>query len=396
MFLLNHYQKPSHLTVSDGTTQECLLSEEGCTQGDPAAMTFYALGVKPLIDQLYDGTNKDLCMQSWYADDSSAIGKLKEIRNWWQKLSTLGLKYGYYPKACKTHLVLKDPSLMNRAKSLFANTGIKITIQGQRHLGAVIGTDANRCKYVQSKVNKWIKDITELADIAREEPQAALSAYTKSICHRWTFIQRTIPNTTDLFIPLEDSIRNVFIPSIIGRAVSDIERKILSLPVRFGGLGIANPSENTEREYEASQMVTKYLSELILKQEQDFSLYNQDSVNKTVQDLKKAKEDFLSTKFQNILTTLGENESLKRCLKLNREKGIGSWLTVLPLKDQGYCLNKQEFKDAICLRYGWKVPNMPQYCGCGALNGINHALICAKGGYVSIRHDALRDLNVDL
>ena len=142
--------------------------------------------------------------------------------------------------------------------------------------------------------------------------------------------------------------------------------------------------------------MTSSLSELILQQEQDFSLYSTEAVNAVVQDLKKKKDDFLSNKFENIMNLLGENKTLQRCLKLNREKGVGSWLTVLPLKDQGYCLNKQEFKDAICLRYGWKVPNTPQFCGCGALNDVNHTLICAKGGYVSMRHNALRDLNADL
>ena len=118
VFLLNHYQKPSHLTISDGSTQECLLSEEGCTQGDPAAMIFYATGVKPLVDELHKCINKDICIQSWYADDSSAIGELREIRKWWQRLSTLGPRYGYYPKASKTNLVLKDPSLLSYANSL--------------------------------------------------------------------------------------------------------------------------------------------------------------------------------------------------------------------------------------------------------------------------------------
>ena len=59
-------------------------------------------------------------------------------------------------------------------------------------------------------------------------------------------------------------------------------------------------------------------------------------------------------------------------------------------------LNKQEFRDAVSLRYGWRIPNTPQYCGCGKLNDVNHTMICAKGGYTFMRHNALRDMNVDL
>ena len=38
---------------------------------------------------------------------------------------------------------------------------------------------------------------------------------------------------------------------------------IISLPVRYGGLGIANPVETAEREYQASITVTENLAELI-------------------------------------------------------------------------------------------------------------------------------------
>ena len=95
--------------------------------------------------------------------------------------------------------------------------------------------------------------------------------------------------------------------------------------MRFSGLGIANPSENSEREYKASLEVTKSLSESILQQERDFSLYNSDEVKKIVHDLKKNKEDFLKDKFENVISALDENTMLKRCLNLNRGKGVGSW-----------------------------------------------------------------------
>ena len=34
---------------------------------------------------------------------------------------------------------------------------------------------------------------------------------------------------------------------------------------------------------------------------------------------------------------------------------------------------------------------MPAHCGCGAVNSVDHILICKKGGYVIMRHNALRD-----
>ena len=95
-------------------------------------------------------------------------------------------------------------------------------------------------------------------------------------------------------------------------------------------------------------------------------------------DLKTAKESFLTAKFQDTLDMINDS-SLKRSLMLNKDNGAGAWLTALPLKDHGYCLNKQEFCDAICLRYSWSIPNTPHFCGCGSKNGIDHNLICKKG-----------------
>ena len=262
-------------------------------------------------------------------------------------------------------------------------------------MGAVVGTESHKEQYVKKKVDKWVKDVSSLSKIAQEEPQAALSAYSKSICHRWVFVQRTIPRIKHLFIPLEDCIRQEFIPAIVGRCVSDKERSLISLPVRFGGLGIANPTQTAEREYRASHSITEDLANLIFQQEQDLSLYDTETAVTKVKNLKAEKELFLSERFDTLVEEV-QDPTLKRCMLLNKEKGASSWLTALPLKDHGFCLNKQEFRDAVSLRYGWRITNTPQFCGCGKENNINHALICRKGGYIFMRHNALRDLNAEL
>ena len=76
------------------------------------------------------------------------------------------------------------------------------------------------------------------------------------------------------------------------------------------------------------------------------------------------------------------NDKMKRILQLAQEKGDGSWLTARPTKSLGFALSKQEFRDSICLRYGWRVPNTPSHCQCGKKNDLDHTLSCAKGGYV--------------
>ena len=169
----------------------------------------------------------------------------------------------------------------------------------------------------------------------------------------------------------------------------------MALPVRYGGMGIANPVEVANREYLASKAITQNLANIILQQEQDISMYNPVNTLEVIKEVNKAKEFNLKEKLSQIMTK-HEGTPMKRCLELNMEMGAGSWLTALPLQDLGYCLNKQEFRDAVCLRFGWKIPNTPQFCGCGDKNNVDHTLICRKGGYVFMRHNALRDLNAEL
>ena len=49
----------------------------------------------------------------------------------------------------------------------------------------------------------------------------------------------TTPNIADLIKPLEETIRKVFLPNLTGQ--NDMERDMLALPTRLGGLGILDP-----------------------------------------------------------------------------------------------------------------------------------------------------------
>ena len=96
------------MIVNDQKNVESILSEEGSTQGDVSAMQMYAIGIRPLIDILHEKSDNTKCQQVWYADDSSSAGKLSEIRHWWDILNETGPKFGYFPKASKTILIVKN------------------------------------------------------------------------------------------------------------------------------------------------------------------------------------------------------------------------------------------------------------------------------------------------
>ena len=129
-----------------------------------------------------------------------------------------------------------------------------------------LGTETFRNDFVSGKAEKWVKDVNELAEIAKEEPQAALCAYNMGLSQRWTFVQRTIKDISFLFEPLEEAIRNILIPAICGKVVSDIERKLISLPYKYGGLGIRNPVETCKDQFDQSLAITSELTQMVCQQ----------------------------------------------------------------------------------------------------------------------------------
>ena len=171
----------------------------------------------------------------------------------------MGPKFGYTPNAKKSWLIVKEEAL-HQAKMVFSESGINITAQGKQHLGAPLGTNAFIQSFVESKVVGWVEEIKWPSRIARTQPQAAYTALIHGIMGRWAFLMRSIPGIQGLFQPLEDIIRHSLLPAITGRpAISDTESKLIALPVRLGGLGIAIPTEMASSQHGASTTITEPL-----------------------------------------------------------------------------------------------------------------------------------------
>ena len=106
----------------------------------------------------------------------------------------------------------------------------------------------------------------QLAQIAKDDPNACYVAYTKGLCHRWAFTQRTIGDIQSLFSPLERAIREKLLSALVGREVNNKAREMLALPVRFGGIGIQDPTKTAQSEYENPMKITVVLTENIYEQ----------------------------------------------------------------------------------------------------------------------------------
>ena len=163
---------------------EEIFSQEGTSQGDPLSMLMYAIGVLPLIRPL----NSNTWIQSWYADDSSCIGKLENVKKWLEKLLIEGPKWGYYPEPEKSVLVIKEN--YNGDFSMFNELNIKV-VHSQKFLGSIIGSNESKVSFIERKINCWIEDIKKLS-IAAKKPQAAYATFTNTLQFKWIFVQRVV------------------------------------------------------------------------------------------------------------------------------------------------------------------------------------------------------------
>jgi len=59
-------------------------------------------------------------------------------------------------------------------------------------------------------------------------------------------------------------------------------------------------------------------------------------------------------------------------------------------------LNKEEFRDAICLHYGWTLSGVPCKCHCGKPFFVNHSMICPTGGFPIIHHNEVQDFTTSV
>ena len=119
-------------------------------------------------------------------------------------------------------------------------------------------------------------------------------------------------------------------------------------------------------------------------------------MKKCIAEIKKQKEQRLEEEFKAIQENTNIDAKLRRTLDLLREKSAGAWLTCLPIQSLGYAFNKEDFQDGVRYRYNWRMPGTPSHCSCGKENTTDHMMICKLGGYVTMRHNRIRDLEAEL
>ena len=386
--LINTYRKCSRLAVSGGAE---ILSQEGSTQGDNLGGHFYNQGTIPLQALLHiEAPN---ISQVWLADDATGAGSLQNLKKWWDCIIEQGARFGYLVNNEKSWLIIKNDALSQQATELFQETNINITCEGKRHLGAAIGSSEFHKSYAEKNISKWCNEIEQLALFAKTQPQAAYAAFIHGEMHRFTYFLRTIPNMSEFLKPLDDIIDNKLLPAILGRAnITQADRNLYSIPIKSGGLGIPIFQDKADQDFSTSVQITAPLAAIMVLQGNN--LPNPEEEAKVRSEIRRTNTNIQKQREEIIVASL--DETVKKSVDQLKEKGVSSWLSTLPLEDQGFTLNKGEFRDALAIRYNSELRGLPTKCPCDKPFSINHAMDCKRGGLVIIRHNNIRDFQANL
>eukprot|EP01024_Parvocaulis_polyphysoides_P048301 TRINITY_DN4596_c0_g1_i1.p2 TRINITY_DN4596_c0_g1~~TRINITY_DN4596_c0_g1_i1.p2 ORF type:complete len:250 (+),score=24.52 TRINITY_DN4596_c0_g1_i1:347-1096(+) len=222
------------------------------------AMMFYGVSSLPLVRKLRRPLRQT---QVWYADDAGAHSRINKLHEWFSAIARIGPKFGYQPKPTKSYLVVKQ-EYHQEAEKIFENSGINI-VRGRRYMGGFIGDCDEKEKYVQEKIDGWLESLRKLMVAAETEPQASLCALQKSLQREWTFLCRVVDDISQLFESIQKLIFDEFLPSVAGFNLNEHEKKLFSLPCRYGGLGIDDPCAQEFKPFENSEKMTKIVSDAI-------------------------------------------------------------------------------------------------------------------------------------
>ena len=133
---------------------------------------------------------------------------------------------------------------------------VHITTEGQRHLGAVIGSQEFKDQYCREKILRWKGELEALSEIARSQPHAAYTVFTKGYKSKFTYFMRTIESFEDYVDPIQEAIDDLLLPTLFGQRSPFLAIQIVTLTPAQGGLGIPDLRFQAPKQFAASTPIT--------------------------------------------------------------------------------------------------------------------------------------------
>ena len=218
-------------------------------------------------------------LQIAFADDINIVAPVSDALRWGLAALTQGPSFGYHVNPAKCKFIVCIPKSAKEEATAYcervrreievipfsaALSGAPVVV-GAEILGAYVGDEEGRCRFVAKKVGNWAKEVEQLVNAGRSQPHLLLASHTHSQQHKPTYIQRTTIAKSAEFAPLEHTIRTELLPEITPWIVlNDQQREVMAMPVRSGGIGITDPTQTAALNHQVATEATAVLVKALL------------------------------------------------------------------------------------------------------------------------------------
>ena len=167
--------------------------------------------------------------------------------------------------------------------------------------------------------------------------------------------------------------------------------------MKSSGLAVGISGQRTEAEHKLCRVSTKPMVQSVL-----FRAPGPATVIASCRTLASAARTERRAQQKFVLTSIkpSQPDQQRLLVEVAGDGGVSTWLGTPPtvLTPSSILLNKNDFPDALCLRYGLALSSVPSSCVCGRDHGdmkTHHVFTCSSGGYSTQRQNQLRDLFAD-
>ncbi|XP_052621089.1 uncharacterized protein LOC111879644 [Lactuca sativa] len=250
-------------------------STTGVQQGDPLGPLLFALVLHPLLHNI--SNNCKFLLHAWYLDDGTLIGDSEEVAKALDIITMIGPKLGLQLNIKKTELFW--PSCDGRK----LREGLFLTDIGRPHLGVKLlgGAVSRDASFISRLAIKRVENVVNLICLLPQlsDPQSELLQLRSCMgIAKLFFGLRTCQpvHMEEAAVFFDNGLRRAIEDIVVcgGPFFGDIQWRIASLPIRFGGLGLYWAVEATPYAFVASRAQTWVLQDHILR---DNGIYGMDS-----------------------------------------------------------------------------------------------------------------------
>ncbi|GJZ32004.1 putative reverse transcriptase domain-containing protein [Tanacetum coccineum] len=380
---------------------EHIWSTTGVQQGDPLGPLLFALVLHPLVHKIRD--NFKLLLHAWYLDDGTVIGDSEDVAKVLDIVTVKGPRLGLELNIKKTERFWPSCDGRKVREGLFPSY-IGRPVLGVKLLGGAVSRDASFISRLAMKRAAGAVDLMRLPpQLCDPQSELLLLRSCMGIAKLFFGLRTCRPVYMEEAALLYDKGLRQSIEDMVvcgGPFFGDIQWRLASLPIRFGGLGLYSATEASSYAFVASWAQPWALQDHILR---DSSVCDIDS--DYVCALACLCDMIPSFDFSEVDYDMTvRQKAVFECLQAPHAQ---DFLLPIPIDGLGQHMSLVEYR--IILKYRLMIPLFPvdeacpvcreacPVCHKAYLDSFGeHAVHCRELSGFKYRHDMVRDVLVDV